>query len=206
MTHPYPQPRADSDGTPPAQTVMPTPIPADLPFTVRPSRRRSAVFGVLLWLGTSLLVAPVLVLWTLPAVSFDGAGAILAVTLGTFAMTAAVAGFTVFAMTSGGPLMACDAHGLWIRFRKFPAQAVCFPWEALSELYFKRWIFDKVLCVSLQDSDATADPDLLASWEQASSKLMLGARLSVSTLVADHRPAQIAEQVAHWSHGQVRVR
>lgn len=179
-------------------------IPADLPFTVRTSWRRAAVLslavavvwaamliGFAAWMLFSRIDSTRIVVQTIVAIGI-GAAALFGLLLGLMA-------------ASGGPLAACDEHGLWLRARQFPARAFFLPWQAVDVVYTRRWGIQKVVCVRAHDPSVGSGMGLLAGIEQAQSKLFTGAGMIIPTAQADKRAPEILRAVARYSRGRCRV-
>ena len=173
-------------------------IPDTLAYVVRPSPARAIGAGLGFGFAWSVLMS---VAWWF---RLDAPDAALATALTLVFGVVLFGGFMALFMTIGGPLMACDEHGVWLRSRKFPVRALWLPWEAVRGMRLKRWGGDRALCVEPFDSHAGRGGALTAL-EHAQSRLMVGTRLTMSTLIADRPTPELIAAIAHYSRGRIHV-
>lgn len=195
----------DSGFTVPRPFQIAKRIPGDLPFVVRPSKGRTALVqggamavgllpllccvGLGLSANTGIADSPAIVLaFLLP----------LAVFLPMFLLIWLMA-------VLGGPTLAADQHGLWIRARKMPVKAIWLPWEAIARIYVRRWMLDRAVCVQPHDPGAGAGTGIWAAMDQGMGQALLGAKFNASATLGDKREAEIMNALAHFSRGRTYI-
>lgn len=175
-------------------------IPEIEPYVVGINKARiSAIWGslvaftVLLWFGLISYTAATtetlnpLSIMLLPALISIGANC-----------------FIWYAALSGGPQLAANPYGLWIRARKWPVKALFLPWEAIGRIYVRRaGLGDRALCVQLKDPRVGSGLGVFAGYDQALQRAFTGAKLTASLRFADRPEPEILSAVAHFAAGRV---
>ncbi|MGH8792892.1 MAG: hypothetical protein ACRDXX_09630 [Stackebrandtia sp.] len=181
-------------------------IPEDLPFTVRPWKKMAAFFGGCLGMSPAMSFIGLAI--NLPELtSSEGAGSpglTLAMLLCALVGAPLYGGGMAYTMASGGPLMACDEHGVWIRVRKFPAKSIHLPWNSVYHVYVRKWVFSRLVCIVPLDPQAGAGLGVWANADQALAKLLTGAKLTVPTQISDRYAFEICQAIAYYSSGRFR--
>lgn len=172
-------------------------VPAGLPLVVQPRVGRWVLFYLIPLL---LLLAPTTVLFATgnwqPAL---------------FALTASIGlyvvgfGFRLFSQFTGGPFLAADRDGVWLRVQKFPVRAVQIPWELVEEIRAKRWFVDKVLCVVTRDDRVGKLPGLWGSVDQARTTAFFGAPLTASVGFGDLPADDVTRKLDELAQGRARI-
>lgn len=172
-------------------------VPSDLPFVVRPRLSR--------WL--LLFCVPLVVLlavtgylfvtrgWEIGAIALVGAAGLYAVGFG----------FRVFNQVTGGPLLAADRQGVWLRIRKWPVLAAQLPWELIAEIRTKRWLVEKVVCVIPRDARAGRLQGSWSALDQARTTAFFGSPLTASTAYGDKSADETLRTLADLSFGRARI-
>lgn len=177
-------------------------IPADLPFVARPSlRKRGLALG-----GMTLLIGLVMTCpLGLAASSEDGgAGILLAVPLIMLAF-ALVVGLQLWLVSSGGPVLGLGAEGLWIKTRPTRGQAIWLPWEAIDQIYRRRWGLEKMLCVKARDQGAGGDLGAFTALDAGMQQAFFGTGFTATVNFADRSEEEIMRAVVRYSAGRCRV-
>ena len=200
--------RADSSAPPAAawQPSIVSPylvvgrIPETEPYVVGIDKTKlSAIWGsvvaftVLLWIGlisytfaTTETLNPLSIM-ALPAVSSIGANC-----------------FIWYVAVSGGPQLAVNQHGLWIRARKWPVKALFLPWESIGRIYVRRaGLGDRGLCVVPVDPRVGSGLGAFANFDQALQRALTGAKLTASVRFADRPEPEIMGAITHFAAGRV---
>src|SRR5690606_26292571 len=119
-------------------------VPSDAPLVIRPRVGRWTLFYLIPLV--LLLLAPIAVL-----VFTADVKPVLFTLVACVGLYVVGFGFRLFAQVGGGPILAADRDGVWLRAQKWPIKAVQIPWELVEEIHVKRWFVDRVLCFSTRD-------------------------------------------------------
>ncbi|WP_327004026.1 hypothetical protein OHA72_54760 [Dactylosporangium sp. NBC_01737] len=138
-------------GAPPAPQKR---IPGDLPFVVRRSAGRMAVFLGMVFLAIWVLLTGLLAFGLLAGESPDRTGGdlVAVVALGFCALLAfaAVVAVAVRLVVAAGPVLALDHAGLWVRnSQAMWARAVWVPWESVERAGPRRVLLARTLVVTV---------------------------------------------------------
>lgn len=172
-------------------------VPTGLPLVVQPRVGRWVLFYLIPLL---LLVVPTIVLFATG--NWERA---------LFALTAAVGlyvvgfGFRLFSQVTGGPFLAADRDGVWLRVQKFPIRAVQIPWELIEEVHAKRWFVDKVLCIVTRDDRIARLPRLWGSIDQARTTAFFGAPLTATVGFGDLPAEHVTRKLDELAQGRSRI-
>jgi hypothetical protein len=183
-------------------------IPDDQPLVLRHRARRFvAVFGSL-YVGVPLvlILAAVVFLLTAGGVEFGHIGLIglipFAIMLvGGLAQLGIVLGFSL----PGGPALAANDEGVWVRARKWPARSVFLPWPAVARVYTRRWFWDRAICVLPHDGRAGSNAGAWARVDMAVQKALFGSRLTASTFYCGRRADDVLAELHRLSGGRVYI-
>ncbi|SCG56776.1 hypothetical protein [Micromonospora inositola] len=177
-------------------------IPEDQPFVARPSlRKRALALG-----GLTLLIGLVIACPMGLAASSENGGAeiLLAVPLIMF-FFALVVGLQLWLVSSGGPVLAVGPAGLWIKTRPTRGQAIWLPWEAIDQIYRRRWGLEKMLCVRARDPRAGGDLGAFTALDAGMQQAFFGTGFTATVNFADRSEQEIMTAVVHYSAGRCRV-
>lgn len=105
----------------------------------------------------------------------------------------------------GGPVLAANTDGLWVRARKWPARSVFLPWPAVAHVYARRWLWDRPICVLAHDIRAGTDAGAWARLDMGTQKAMFGSRLTASTFYSGRRADDVLAELHHLSGGRVPI-
>ncbi|MQA78489.1 MAG: hypothetical protein GEV10_08420 [Streptosporangiales bacterium] len=172
-------------------------VPSDLPFVVRP---RLSMWLLLFCVPLVVLLAVTGYLFVTGGWRIGLIGLVVAVGLYTVGF-----GFRVFNQVTGGPLLAADRQGVWLRIRKWPVLAAQIPWELIAEIRPKRWLVEKVICVVPRDPRVG---QLKGSWsalDQARTTAFFGSPLTASTAYSDKPADETMRALADLSFGRARI-
>lgn len=172
-------------------------VPGDLPFVIRP---RFGWWLVRYLLPVALLLTPAILLF----VYGHPAGALALLVVG-FAIYLVAFGFRVFSQVAGGPFLAADRDGIWLRAQKWPVKAAYIPWELVAEIRTKRWLFDKVLVVVPRDERAGKLTNAWGAIDQARTTAFFGGPLVASVAFGDTSADDALGKLADLSFGRARV-
>ncbi|GLZ75459.1 hypothetical protein Afil01_02660 [Actinorhabdospora filicis] len=172
-------------------------IPADLPFVVRPSAGR--VWGIMGGV-LSLVMVPLLLCAVVPAIVSNGEYGFLLVMV---VVCVGALAFIPVTMMLGGPTLACDEHGVWVRARKWPVRAVWLPWESIARVYTRRWLQEKVVAFQPHDPSAGQGGGAMTSMDTAMQRAYFGSRFTASVVFGDKREAEIMAALSHFARGRV---
>jgi len=112
--------------------------------------------------------------------------------------------FIWYVALSGGPQLAVNPHGLWIRARKWPVKVLFLPWESIGRIYIRRaGLGDRWLCVLPKDPRVGSGLGAFASVDQALQRTLTGAKLTASVRFADRPEPEIMGAIAHFAAGRV---
>ncbi|PWR13007.1 hypothetical protein DKT69_22295 [Micromonospora sicca] len=177
-------------------------IPEDQPFVARPSlRKRGLALG-----GLTLLIGLVIACPIGLAASSENGGAeiLLAVPLIMF-FFALVVGLQLWLVSSGGPVLAVGPAGLWIKTRPTRGQAIWLPWEAIDQIYRRRWGLEKMLCVRARDPRAGGDLGAFTALDAGMQQAFFGTGFTATVNFADRSEQEIMAVVVRYSAGRCRV-
>jgi hypothetical protein len=186
--------------TPPA--IVPR-IPEDQPLVLRPDRGRIIrVFGLI------YIVVPLafmVVAGAALAVAF-GEAVILAIFAGMGALFFGVFGALQLALmlgllSSGGPYLAAGPDGVWIRARKWPAKSVFLPWPLVGDVYVRRWLWDRVVCVRPIDRRTIEGIGLMGGIDMGVQSALFGARFTASAFYCGHDAHQVVAELGRFRQG-----
>lgn len=114
--------------------------------------------------------------------------------------------FIWYVALSGGPQLALNLDGMWIRARKWPVKSLFLPWASIEGIYVKRaGLGDRALCVVPRDPRVGAGLGAFANYDQALQRMFSGAKLTATLRMADRPEPEILGAVAHFSAGRVRL-
>lgn len=210
---PVPVPDAPVEGPPPpVRQLPPQPgyrteaprvphakrVPADLPLVIRPRVRR----WVLLFLIGLLLVTCVPTGMVFALASTTAALLTLGGTLVGYTLACSL---VIYTQASGGPLLAADRDGVWVRARKWPVKAVQVPWELVAEVKTKRWLVEKVLCVIPRDDRIGRFDDLWSAGDQLMNTAYFGTPLTASVVYGDTSERDALTRLSQLAAGRARI-
>jgi hypothetical protein len=187
----------------PPYTPVPE-IPADQPFVLQQSVGKR--FAILAGVGSVpfLLVGVVIGLGIL---SSDGGVAGFLGAIGCMlVLTLFFAGLQLAVQIRRGPLLAVGPAGLWVRTRPFRSAGIWLPWEAIAQIYRKRWVWEKYLCVQPHDPRVGQNLPGLGQLDASMSKAVFGTGLLVSLTMAQRGQDEIMQALAYFSAGRVPLR
>ncbi|MEV0393405.1 hypothetical protein [Polymorphospora rubra] len=197
-------------GPPPGGWPPPPPVPVtkripeDQPFIVRASAgKRILQFGLL---TLFVLAAPGCSLGLLAFTSGESALPILGI-LGALAVFMGLLfGLQVYLLVSGGPVLAVGPAGLWIKTRPTRGQAVWLPWEAIEQIYTRRWAFDKNVCVKPRDPRTGGNLGAFTAVDSGMQQLVFGTGFTAPLAFADRPEREIMGAIVHFSAGRTFIR
>ncbi|HEY1180483.1 MAG TPA: hypothetical protein VGF17_30370 [Phytomonospora sp.] len=177
-------------------------IPGDLPFVVRPSKGRTAlVQGGAMAVGLLPLLCCVGIGLSADTGIGDSPAIVLAFLLPLLFLVPLFLFIWLMAVL-GGPTLAADQHGLWIRARKMPVKAIWLPWESIARIYTRRWMLDRAVCVQPHDPSAGSGTGVWAAMDQGMAQALLGSKFNASTVLGDKREPEIMAALAHFARGR----
>lgn len=118
---------------------------------------------------------------------------------------AAVFGLLLWMNFFGGPRMAANPDGLWLRTRPTRGQAIWLPWDAIERIYPDRVMGQQVLCVRTRDSRIGAGLGAYTALDTAVQRALLDTRLAVPMKYADHSQWEILQALAVHANGRCEV-
>jgi hypothetical protein len=174
-------------------------IPENLPLVVYPSLpKRSLQYGVLalffLLGGTFDIVA---------LFADRGRGHTVQFATSAVAMLLGAVAFAVqvYLSVSGGPILAADRTGLWIKTRPTRGQAIWLPWEGIEQIYRRRWALEKRLCVKARDPRAKANLGAYTALDASVLRLAFGSDFNATLLFGDRSEQEIMTAITQLSAG-----
>ncbi|MEV4757377.1 hypothetical protein AB0J86_19980 [Micromonospora sp. NPDC049559] len=187
---------------PPPQLPVTNRIPEDQPFVARPSVRKRALFlGGLLLFVLLMLACPLGL-----AASNDGGLIVLLGGLAFFALLVGLPlGFQLWLVTSGGPVLAVGPAGLWIKTRPTRGQAIWLPWEAIDQIYRRRWALEKMVCVKPRDPRTGSNLGAFTALDSGMQQVVFGTGLTATVNFADRSEQEIMQAITHFSAGRCRI-
>jgi len=177
-------------------------IPEDQPFVVRPSvGKRLLAFGGLFGVIILLFGCP------LGLMLFDAdSPLVLAIMLGTFLIFfGLLIGLQLWLLVSGGPVLAVGPTGMWIKTRPTRGQAVWLPWEAIEQVYRRRWALEKMVCVKPRDPRVVGNLGAYTAVDSGMQQALFGTGLTATLNFADRPEAEIMQAIGHFSAGRCPV-
>jgi hypothetical protein len=202
----YPAPLAQA---PPGSVPMPPPppvtkrIPGDLPFVVRQSvGKRALQLGLLLMVLVVLIGCPMEL-----ALSSSSTDPFLVVTAFgcLLALLAGVVGLQLYLITSGGPVLAANQAGLWIKTRPTRGQAIWLPWEGIERIYRRRWSMEKMVCVKARDPRAGSGLGAFTAVDSSMQQLFFGSGFTATLNFADKSEHEIMTALVQLSAGRCLI-
>jgi hypothetical protein len=168
----------------------------------RPSLRKRglALAGLVLFIGL-VMACPV----GLAASSENGDASILLVIPLIMFFCALLIGFQLWLVSSGGPVLAVGPAGLWIKTRPTRGQAIWLPWEAVDQVYRRRWGLEKMLCVKARDPRAGGDLGAFTALDAGMQQAFFGTGFTATVVYADRTEREIMDAVLRYSAGRCRV-
>jgi hypothetical protein len=178
-------------------------IPEDLPLVVYPSvGKRALQFGGLLLFLVLLLGCPIGL-----AVASSGSDALpVAGIFGCILLvTAAAFCLQLYLITSGGPVLAANQAGMWIKTRPTRGQAVWLPWEGIERIYRRRWSLEKMVCVKPRDPRATSHLGAFTAVDSSMQQLFFGSGFTATLNFANRSEQEIMTALAQLSAGRCPI-
>ncbi|WP_200206476.1 hypothetical protein [Micromonospora coerulea] len=174
----------------------------DQPFVARPSlRKRALALGGLCLLIGLVMACPIGV----AAGGENGdAGLLLIIPVVMLAFALPV-GLQLWLVSSGGPVLAAGPAGLWIKTRPTRGQAIWLPWEAVEQIYRRRWGLEKLLCVKARDPRAGAGLGAFTALDAGMQQALFGTGFTATLNFADRSEQEIMAAVLRHSAGRCRV-
>jgi len=177
-------------------------IPENLPFVVYPSlaKRLLQLGGLALFV---LLIGVCVVVLSLASRSSDHTVQIATI----FPMLIGAVGIAVqlYLIVSGGPVLAADHVGLWIKTRPTRGQAIWLPWEGIERIYRRRWALEKNVCVKARDPRATANLGAFTAFDASMQRLVFGGDFSATLVFANRSEQEIMTAIAQLSAGRCPI-
>lgn len=175
-------------------------IPETEPYVVSMNKAKmSAIWGsvvgftVLMWVG-------------LFSVTYDSSETFnpLPIMLPAALISIGVNCFLWYVTVSGGPQLALNPYGMWIRARKWPVKSLFLPWASIARVYVRHAaLADRALCVVPRDPRVGSGLGAFASYDQALQRAFTGAKLTASVRFADRPEQEILGAVSHFAAGRV---
>ena len=104
-----------------------------------------------------------------------------------------------------GPLFAAGPAGVWIRTRPFRSAGIWLPWEAIQQVYRRRWALERFLCLRPYDPRVGQNVGGLGQMDTAMSRAVFGTGLLLTLTFADKNEAEILQAVAYFANGRVHL-
>jgi hypothetical protein len=183
-------------------------IPHDQPLVLK-SRfgRFLLVFGAL-FLGIPLviLLGAAMLLFAVTGIGFGDLSLIVLVAYGALVLVGLLQMAILIGMgMAGGPVLAANTEGLWIRVRKWPARSVYLPWPMIARIYPRRWLWDRAICVVALDPRAGSQAGVFARIDMAMQNALVGSRLTASTFYSGRRADDVLQELHRLSGGRVHI-
>lgn len=198
--YPVPPGQGAGYGQPPTRVV--SRIPEDEPFLVYASAtKRAGQFGLLLLVLALLLGCP------LGLAASQGGGVLVAIIgIGAFVVLfGGLMALQVYLLTSGGPILALNQQGLWIKTRPTRGQAIWVPWELVGRIYRRRWSLEKNLCVQPRDPRVGSNLGAFTALDASMQQLVFGSGLTASLNFASRSESEIMAAVVAYAAGRCRI-
>lgn len=188
---------------PPAPVPVVKQIPEGQPYTVRASvRKRVLQFGLLGLFILLMMSCPI----GLSGVS-GGDLPTLLLMVGFFVLLfGGIFALQIYLIASGGPVLAVGPDGLWIKTRPTRGQAVLLPWGAIEQIYTRRWVFDKVVCVKARDPRTGGNLGAFTALDSGMQQLVFGTGFTAPLTFADRPEREIMGAIVHYSAGRTFIR
>jgi hypothetical protein len=183
-------------------------IPDDQPLVLRHRAGRFvAVFGSL-YVGVPLVLG-VGALALLGGTNGDGFRSIGWLGLLPFAILV-VGGFLQLGIVlafglPGGPVLAANDRGVWVRAGKWPARSLFLPWPAVARVYTRRWFWDRAICVLPHDGRVGTNAGARARVDMGLQKALFGTRLTASAFYCGRRADDVLADLYRLSAGRVFI-
>ncbi|MGW0436078.1 hypothetical protein ACWDV4_26465 [Micromonospora sp. NPDC003197] len=176
-------------------------IPEDQPFVVRPSGRK-----YLLFFGGLMAFVLLMAGCPLGLMAMAGSPEMVLIGLGIFLVTfGGLFGLQYWMVASGGPVLAVGPTGLWIKTRPTRGQAVWLPWEAVEQVYRRRWAFNKYVCVKLRDPRMLGNLGAYTALDSSMMQGVFGTGLTATLNFGDRPEAEIMQAIGYFSAGRCPV-
>jgi hypothetical protein len=165
------------------------------------------VFGALyLGIPLAILLGVSMLLFAVTGIGFGDLSLIMLVAYGALVLF----GLTQMALLisigmAGGPVLAANTDGLWIRVRKWPARSVYLPWSMITRIYPRRWLWDRAICVVALDPRVGSQAGVFARIDMAMQKALVGSRLTASTYYSGCRADDVLMELHRLSGGRVHI-
>jgi hypothetical protein len=177
-------------------------IPEDQPFVVRASAaKRSLQFGAILL----VVLVPVVCIVALGTADTGSAGPVAAIFGIIVVFLGGLFGLQIYLLTSGGPVLAVNPAGIWIKTRPTRGQAIWLPWEMVERIYRRRWSFDKMICVKPRDPRVGANLGAFTAFDSGVQQLFFGSGFTATANFADKPEAEIISALRHFAAGRCPV-
>jgi len=177
-------------------------IPETEPYVAGINRASAAA-----WWGSLAVFTTLMWIWliTYTLISTDSSNQ-LPIMLWPALISSGMTFFLWYVAVSGGPHLAVNPYGIWIRARKRPVKAVFLPWETIGRIYVRRaGLADRALCVEPRDPRAASGLGAFAAFDQKMQQWLTGAKLTASVKFADRPEQEIIGAVSHFSAGRVWI-
>lgn len=178
-----------------------TQVPENLPYVVRPNGPGYAkLFGSLL---ATLLISPVVV-WIALNVSLGGPWSGMSWIMWISVLfNAGIVGFVWWVASAGGPRLAIDPDGMWLRSVNWPVQAIHLPWSNIEAI----WLSPRSgLCVAPRDRGLLPRLGPRAMREARTQQRRHGGSLVVPLGRHSDRPIpEVLAAVRHFAAGRTNV-
>jgi hypothetical protein len=198
-------PQQQPGGWPP-QPPRPFPvvkrIPEDQPFVLRHSVPRR-----LLVMAGPLLLMLVAVGCPLGLLTTGGIDPLvpLAILGSVVVLVGLLVGLQLWLLASGGPVLAVGPAGLWIKTRPTRGQAIWLPWEAIEQVYRRRWAFEKMVCVKPRDPRTGGNLGAYTALDSGMQQLVFGTGLTATLKFGDRSEPEIMQAIGHFAAGRCRI-
>jgi hypothetical protein len=177
-------------------------IPEDQPFVVQQNVGKRVLMLAALGLGPLAVIGLVL---AFVIAQTAGVGAGVGTLFCLLLAGALFVGLQVAVQVRPGPLLAAGPGGVWIRTRPFRSPGIWLPWEAIQQVYRKRWGFERYLCFRPYDQRVGQNLGGLGQIDASMSKAVFGTGLLLTLTMADRKEAEILQAVAYYANGRVNL-
>jgi hypothetical protein len=163
--------------------------------------KRALLLGGLLLFIALILACPI-------GVALSKSDSVLAV-VGVFGclltFVAVVVGLQLYLISSGGPVLAANQAGLWIKTRPTRGQAIWLPWEGIERIYRRRWSFEKMVCVKARDPRAGTNLGAFTALDSSMQQLFFGSGFTATLNFANKPEQEIMAAITHLSAGRCPI-
>jgi hypothetical protein len=111
----------------------------------------------------------------------------------------------LYLSVSGGPILAADHAGLWIKTRPTRGQAIWLPWEGIEQIYRRRWAVEKNLCVKARDPRARANLGAYTTFDASMQRLVFGSDFSATLVFGSRSEQEIMAAIVALSAGRCPI-